>query len=80
MVGTTLHKYQQKSECLVTKKPKPVEEQAPYLEEEKARFLFLEASVDEAGAADALVAAPSNVSAARAGPPRAQARLPRAPL
>jgi hypothetical protein len=61
-----------KSERLIAKEPNPAEEQATYLEEEKARFLFLEASADEARAADAPVAAPPDVSAARTGPaPRA---------
>jgi hypothetical protein len=61
-----------KSKRLAAKKPNPAEGRAPYLEEEKARFLFLEASVDEAGVTGAPAAAPPDVSAARAGPaPRA---------
>jgi hypothetical protein len=67
-----------KSERLGTKKPNPAEERAPYLEEEKARFLFLEASVDEAGAAGAPVAVPPDISAARASAARAGTSAARA--
>jgi hypothetical protein len=40
----------------------------PYLEEEKARFLFLEIPTDVAGAAGAAGAAPPAISPARGGP------------
>jgi hypothetical protein len=46
-IGTTLHKHKQIIRTPGCRKPNPAEEQAPYLEEEKARFLFLEASVDD---------------------------------
>jgi hypothetical protein len=39
----------------------------PYLEEEKARFLFLEVPADAAGATGATTAAPLAISTARAG-------------
>jgi hypothetical protein len=70
-VGTTLHKHKQKIRTLGRQKPNPAEEQAPYLEEEKARLLFLEASVDGAGAAGAPVAAPPDISAVRSSAARA---------
>jgi hypothetical protein len=46
-VGTTLRKHKQLVRILGRQKRNPAKEQAPYLEEEKAHFLFLEASADD---------------------------------
>jgi hypothetical protein len=76
-VGTTLRRHKQRIRTPDHQQIKPSEKRrAPYLEEEKARFLFLEASADEAGAAGAPAVAPPDGAAARAGTPAPRAGAP----